>query len=461
MSRQLRGMLALLVLSLACGSPAQTSPPGVDDVVAALRAGDDERAQALLDALGAAGPGSAYNVRFLQGVLHLRAGEGEQAAGVFDDLEASEGPAPALAIGRALADWAAGRHVEARARLEQAVRLWPDDPGVWANLGDVHRALAARAYRQAGVLHRGEGEIESLVPSLSVQPRAPGAAAARGIAAPDVVVTDAAVPEAAATATATPDVAAPDAAVPEAAATATAAPDVAAPDTAAPEAVAPATATPDVAAPDTAVPEAAAPATAAPDVAMSDTAVPEVAAPATATPDVAAPDTAAPEVAAPATAGTPPAAGPPEAASTECFRVGPWTGAPPAGMLEWLPAHGARILPSPLPDSSRYRVYLGPFDDRGQMMRTIASLKEQGLRDVTPAGSGPLDGTVSLGVYRNRENAWRRLRKLRAMGLEPTVLAPAELWLRGATADFRTLLADWSVAFPGVPLSSEPCPPSS
>ena len=379
MSRQLRRMLALLVLSLACGSPAQTSPPGVDDVVAALRAGDDERAQALLDALGAAGPGSAYNVRFLQGVLHLRAGEGEQAAGVFDDLEASEGPAPALAIGRALADWAAGRHVEARARLEQAVRLWPDDPGVWANLGDVHRALAARAYRQAGVLHRGEGEIESLVPSLSVQPRAPGAAAARGIAAPDVVVTD------------------------------------------------------------TAVPEAVAPATAAPDVAAPDTAVPEVAAP----------------------AGTPPAAGPPEAASTECFRVGPWTGAPPAGMLEWLPAHGARILPSPLPDSSRYRVYLGPFDDRGQMMRTIASLKEQGLRDVTPAGSGPLDGTVSLGVYRNRENAWRRLRKLRAMGLEPTVLAPAELWLRGATADFRTLLADWSVAFPGVPLSSEPCPPSS
>ena len=439
MSRQLRGMLALLVLALACGSPAQTSPPGVDDVVAALRAGDDERAQALLDALGAAGPGSAYNVRFLQGVLHLRAGEGEQAAGVFDDLEASEGPAPALAIGRALADWAAGRHVEARARLEQAVRLWPDDPGVWANLGDVHRALAARAYRQAGVLHRGEGEIESLVPSLSVQPRAPGAAAARGIAAPDVVVTDAAVPEAVAPATA--------------------APDVAAPDTAAPEAAAPATATPDVAAPDTAVPEAVAPATAAPDVAAPDAAVPEAAA--TAAPDVAAPDTAIPEVAATATAGTPPATGPPEAASTECFRVGPWTGAPPAGMLEWLPAHGARILPSPLPDSSRYRVYLGPFDDRGQMMRTIASLKEQGLRDVTPAGSGPLDGTVSLGVYRNRENAWRRLRKLRAMGLEPTVLAPAELWLRGATADFRTLLADWSVAFPGVPLSSEPCPPSS
>ena len=439
MSRQLRGMLALLVLSLACGSPAQTSPPGVDDVVAALRAGDDERAQALLDALGAAGPGSAYNVRFLQGVLHLRAGEGEQAAGVFDDLEASEGPAPALAIGRALADWAAGRHVEARARLEQAVRLWPDDPGVWANLGDVHRALAARAYRQAGVLHRGEGEIESLVPSLSVQPRAPGAAAARGIAAPDLVVTDAAVPEAAATATAAPDVAAPDTAAPEVAATATAAPDVAAPDAAAPEVMASATATPDVATPDAAVPEAAAPATATPDVAAPDAAVPEVA----------------------ATAGTPPAAGPPEAASTECFRVGPWTGAPPAGMLEWLPAHGARILPSPLPDSSRYRVYLGPFDDRGQMMRTIASLKEQGLRDVTPAGSGPLDGTVSLGVYRNRENAWRRLRKLRAMGLEPTVLAPAELWLRGATADFRTLLADWSVAFPGVPLSSEPCPPSS
>lgn len=379
MSRPLRPMLALLVWSLACGSPAQTSPPSVDDVVAALHAGDDERAQVLLDALGLAGLGSAYTVRFLQGVLHLRAGEGEQAAGVFDGLEASEGPAPALAIGRALADWAAGRHAEALARLDQAVRLWPDDPGVWANLGDVHRALAARAYRQAGVLHRGEGGIESLVPSLSVQPRAPGAAAAPGIAAPDV-----------------------------------AAPGIAAMDNVAPDAVAP---------------------------------------------DIAAPDAAAPEIA--AAAGTPPAAGPPEAASTECFRAGPWTGAPPAGMLEWLPAHGARILPSPHPDSSLYHVYLGPFDDRGEMMRTIASLKEQGLRDVTPAGSGPLDGTVSLGIYRSRENAWRRLRTLRAMGFEPTVLAPSEVRLRGATSDFRTLLADWSAAFPGVPLSSEPCPPAS
>lgn len=400
MSRQLRRLLALLVLSLAGGSPAQTAPPGVDDVVAALHAGDDERAQALLDALGLAGLGNAYNVRFLQGVLHLRAGEGEEAAGVFDGLEASEGPAPALAIGRALADWAVGRHLEARARLEQAVRLWPDDPGVWANLGDVHRALAARAYRQAGVLHRGEGGIESLVPALSVQPRAPG------IAVPDV-----------------------------------AAPEVVASDVAAPEVVAP-----DVAAPEVVAPQASAPEPAAPEAVA---------------PDVAAPEAVAPQAAAPAAAGTPPAAGPPEAASTECFRAGPWAGAPPAGMLEWLPARGARILPSPLPDSSLYRVYLGPFDDHGQMMRTIASLKEQGLRDVTPAGSGPLDGTVSLGVYRNRENAWRRLRKLRAMGLEPTVLAPAEVWLRATTSDFRTLLADWSVAFPGVPLISEPCPPSS
>ena len=146
LSTFLRCVLPALALSLACVPLAVVSSPTVDDVVAALRADDDARAWTLLDELRTQGLGGAYDVRFLQGVLHLRAGEGADAARVFDELEASEGPTPALASGRALSAWAAGRPAEARTRLERATRLWPEDPGVWANLGDVYRALAAHAY---------------------------------------------------------------------------------------------------------------------------------------------------------------------------------------------------------------------------------------------------------------------------------------------------------------------------
>ena len=165
--------LPVLALLLACVPFTAASSATVDDVVTALRAQDDARAQTLLEALRAQGLGGAYEVRFLQGVLHLRAGEGEQAARIFDDLEASEGPAPALASGQALSAWAAGRYGEARTRLEHAAQLWPEDPGVWANLGDVYRALAARAYQRVRVLRRNaDGEASSpLASDLSVQPR--------------------------------------------------------------------------------------------------------------------------------------------------------------------------------------------------------------------------------------------------------------------------------------------------
>ena len=165
--------LPALALLLACIPFTAASSATVDDVVTALHAQDDARAKVLLEALRAQGLGGAYEVRFLQGVLHLRAEEVEEAARVFDDLEASEGPAPALASGQALSAWAAGRYGEARTRLEHAVQLWPEDPGVWANLGDVYRALAARAYQRVRVLRRNaDGEASSpLAPDLSVQPR--------------------------------------------------------------------------------------------------------------------------------------------------------------------------------------------------------------------------------------------------------------------------------------------------
>ena len=365
------------MLSLACAAPDAASPATVDDLVAALHAGDDARARELLDALEGGGLAGDHDVRFLRGVLHLRAGEGAEAARVFAELEALEGPAPRLATGQALSAWAAGRPEEARARLEEAARLWPEALDVWANLGDVYRALAARAYQRVRALRGGAGASEPY-PALSLFPRPPA-------------------PE---------------------------------PAPVAPPSVAPSAATPlrDEAAPASAVPLAA--------------------------PAPAAPASAAPVPAAPM---------PSPAASGECFRAGPWSGTPPSAVMAWLREHGARILSfSSPPPASHYRVYLGPFGDRAEAMRTIADLERLGLRDMARISSGPLRDAVSLGVYREMENADRRLRALRAMGIEPEMQAAGQqVWLHGSAPDLRALTAVWSGAFPHAPLSSEPCRPRS
>ena len=112
--------------------------------------------------------------------------------------------------------------------------------------------------------------------------------------------------------------------------------------------------------------------------------------------------------------------------------------------------------------SSRYRVYLGPFEDRKRAVQTMVSLKKDlGIDDVAWVPSGPLRDSVSLGVYLKRESVDRRLRALHALGLEPKVQPPqAGSWLRGSTSDLPALLTDWSRTFPDVSLTPERCPPS-
>ena len=526
-----RVLCALTALSLACAPLAVAASPTVGDVVAALRADDDARARALLDTLRAQGLGGVYDVRFLQGVLHLRAGEGAEAARVFDDLEASEGPAPALASGQALSAWAAGRHAEARTRLEHAVRLWPEDPGVWANLGDVYRALAAHAYQRVRALRRNpDAEAHPpLAPALSVQPPTPpsSGAPAPATSVPTVVPAkpsgSAAPARLAAPAAPTPAPTKPEPDAPIAAPaksdvpTEAPAPDRPAAQTAVPaRPIAPAVVTVEPAAPTgartgTAVPTAvpAEPdAPAAPIGARAGSTVPtavpaEPDAPAVPTEAPARPP-AAPAAPAgirigsavplvpvdPAASSPPPSPvstpeslppaspfplpspgnvlsvpepSPPEApaGSVECFLAGPWPDVPPAEVLEWLQVHNAQVM-SFQSRSSRYRVYLGPFEDRERAMQAMVSMKKDlGVDDVAWIPSGPLRDAVSLGVYLKRESVDRRLRALHALGLDPKVQPPlAGSSLRGSTTDLRTLLTDWSRAFPEVSLTPERCPPS-
>ena len=445
-------VLLALALSLAFLPSAAAPAPTVDDVVAALRANDSTRARALLDDLRSQGLGDTYDVRFLQGVLYLRAGEGEQAARVFDELEASEGPAPELASGRALSAWSAGRYAEARSRLERATRLWPEHAGVWANLGEVYRALATRAYQQVLALRRSaDAEAPlSLAASLAAQSGAPASPSSGASAPASPGLSASAV--AAADSSATSDPATPGGS--------TAPTDPAAPTE--PAALA------DSSAPaDSSVP-ADSPAPADP-AATSDPATPEGS---TAPADPAASsDEAAPLSPPPSAASGPspgdgqsiPAPSPAPPVSAGCFRAGPWVDAPPPVVLEWLPAHDAQVLsllssaPPPY-----HRVYLGPFENRRQAERKMASLRELGVRDMARITTGPLLNAVSLGVYLKRESVDRRIRALQALATEPRMQAPgAGAWLRGMTSDSQALASEWSRDFPDVPLTPERCPSSS
>ena len=441
-----RRVLPALALSLACVPLVAVSSPTVDDVVAALRANDDTRARTLLDELRTQGLGGGYDVRFLQGVLHLRAGEGAEAARVFDELEASEGPAPTLASGRALSAWAAGRPAEARTRLEHATRLWPEDPGVWANLGDVYRALAARAYQRVRALRRNAGDEtpSPTAPVLSIVPTGPAGSAS---------------PTTAAEPAATDRSTAPAEAVAATGATGTTEAVAATGATGTTEAVAAAGATGttetrvDSTAPADPPPSSGPTASSSPPPSpASPPSSPE------ATPEPPPPAASVP-LPSPESMSSVPAQPPAESAA--CFLAGPWPDTPPAEVLEWIRVRNARVL-SFRNRSSPYRVYLGPFEDRERAVQTMISLKKDlGIGDVAWVPAGPLRHAVSLGVYMKRESVDRRLRALQALGLDPKVHPPqVGSWLLGSASDLEALLTEWPRTYPDVPLTPERCPPS-
>ncbi len=454
-----RRILPALTLSLVCIPLVAASSPTVDDVVAALREDDNARAQTLLDELRSQGLGDTYDVRFLQGVLHLRAGEGAEAARVFDEIETSEGPAPTLASGRALSAWAAGRPAEARTRLEHATRLWPEDAGVWANLGDVYRALAAHAYQRVRALRRNAGaEAPSPdVPALSVQSGTPLSSDVP--TPPPVLEVVPAEPAGSASPTSTTESAA------TAEAVAPAQPAAPAQSAATTEAVAPIE--PAAPAQSAATTEARVDSTAPADPPPSSDPTASSSPPLSPASPPPSPG-ATPEPPLPAASSSLPSPenvssvpAPPSPETPACFLAGPWPDTPPAEVLDWIQARNARVL-SFQSRSSHYRVYLGPFEDRKQAVQKMISLKKDlGIGDVAWVPAGPLRDAVSLGVYLKRESVDRRLRALHALGLDPKVQPPrAGSWLLGSTSDLEALLTEWPHTFPDVPLTPERCPPS-
>jgi tetratricopeptide (TPR) repeat protein len=135
----------LLVLALAAG------PVRADDLSGAQRlwlAGQKTQAVEQVEAALKRTPDD-LQLRFALGVMRMELGEREKAMGIFkrltQDFPDLADPYNNIAVLHA----SAGELDEAKAALEQALRLQPDHAQAQENLGDVLMRLALRAYQRA------------------------------------------------------------------------------------------------------------------------------------------------------------------------------------------------------------------------------------------------------------------------------------------------------------------------
>lgn len=81
-------------------------------------------------------------------------------------------------------------------------------------------------------------------------------------------------------------------------------------------------------------------------------------------------------------------------------------------------------------------------------------MRDRGIRDVAIISSGPLRNGVSLGVYRNAENALRRVARMEGLGYSvrhapgETGRAGYALAARASAGMFPELRAAWRERFP-------------
>lgn len=136
-----------LVLLAALVAP----PAGADDLASAQRlwlAGQKPRAVELVEQALIREPDD-LQLRFALGVMRMELGERVEAQAIFTrltrDFPDLADPYNNLAVLHA----AAGELDEARAALEQALRLQPEHAQAQENLGDVLVRLALRAYQRA------------------------------------------------------------------------------------------------------------------------------------------------------------------------------------------------------------------------------------------------------------------------------------------------------------------------
>ncbi len=142
----------------------------------------------------------------------------------------------------------------------------------------------------------------------------------------------------------------------------------------------------------------------------------------------------------------------PESASLHCLSLGPF--ATPADLrraMNLLMPKVERIQYREVAAAALrgYRVYLPAAGSRAEALEVARALAAHGVNDYYVVTAGDQQNTVSLGIFRDLENAKRRQDEIAAMGYNPTVEArtgqASQWWIDlAAPADFQwqTLLPD-------------------
>ena len=103
-----------------------------------------------------------------------------------------------------------------------------------------------------------------------------------------------------------------------------------------------------------------------------------------------------------------------------------------------------------------YRVYLPAAGSRAEALEVARALAAHGVNDYYVVTAGDQQNTVSLGIFRDLENAKRRQDEIAAMGYNPTVEArtgqASQWWIDlAASADFQ-----WQAVLPDIDLKAAP-----
>jgi hypothetical protein len=116
------------------------------------------------------------------------------------------------------------------------------------------------------------------------------------------------------------------------------------------------------------------------------------------------------------------------------------------------------------PDN-RYWVYLPPYGTQGAAFQAEKALKQQGIVDIQVLAGGAKKNAVSLGVFRDRAIAERRVQQIQGMDYAPNLevleRTRATYWLEYPAGADKVLSDDqWQALsndYPGLRLENRPC----
>ena len=105
-----------------------------------------------------------------------------------------------------------------------------------------------------------------------------------------------------------------------------------------------------------------------------------------------------------------------------------------------------------------YRVFLPAAGSRAQALETARALSAKGISDYYVVTAGEQQDTISLGIFRELENATKRREEVAALGYNPTVetrTEPVQQWWIDLAA---AVGFDWQALLPGTDLKAVPAP---